>query len=152
MATSTIVWIVVAVIALLAVIAVAAVVVRKQRERSRIAKSDEIREQVRQDSVDVERREALARETAARARAAEAEAEAKAAEAQRLKSHADKHFSHVTEARNDLEERSSHADALDPRVKDTEDDVDHAAQPRPDGGADRRGDAVHHNNPVGHNN
>ena len=96
MATSTIVWIVVAVIALLVVIAVAAVLARKQRERSRIAKSDEIREQVRQDSVDVERREALARETAARARAAEAEAEAKAAEAERLKSHADKHFSHAT--------------------------------------------------------
>jgi len=49
MATSTIVWIVVAVIALLVVIAVAAVLARKQRERSRIAKSDVIREQVRQD-------------------------------------------------------------------------------------------------------
>ena len=144
MATSTIVWIVVAVIALLVVIAVAAVLARKQRERSRIAKSDEIREQVRQDSVDVERREALARETAARARAAEAEAE-------RLKSHADKHFSHATEARSDLEERSLHADALDPRVKDT-DDVDRATQAYPDGTADRRGDAVPRNNPVGHNN
>jgi len=151
MATSTIVWIVVAVIALLVVIAVAAVVARKQRERARIAKSDEIREQVRQDSVDVERREALARETAARARAAEAEAEAKAAEAQRLKSNADKHFSHATEARSDLEERSLHADALDPRVKDT-DDVDRATQAYPDGPADRRGDAVPRNNPVGHNN
>ena len=112
MATSTIVWIVVAVIALPVVIAIAAVLARKQRERSRIAKSDE---QVRRDSVDVER----------------------------LKIHADKHFSHATDARNDLEERSSHADALDPRVKDTDD---------PDGAADRRGDAVPRNSPVGHNN
>jgi uncharacterized protein HemX len=139
MATSTIVWIVVAVIALLVVIAVAAVFARKQRERSRIAKSDQIREQVRQDSVDVERREALARETAARARAAEAEAEAKAAEAERLKSHADKHFNHATDARSDLEERSSHADALDPRVTD-------------DNAADHRGEAVPRTNPVTHNN
>ena len=151
MATSTIVWIVVAVIALLVVIALAAVLARKQRERSRIAKSDEIREQVRQDSVDVERREALARETAARARAAEAEAEAQAAEAERLKSNADKHFSHATDARTDLEERRSHADALDPRIKDT-DDVDPAARAYPDGNPDRRDDAVPRNNPVGHNN
>jgi hypothetical protein len=151
MASSTIVWIVVAVIALLVVIAIAAGLARKQRERSRIAKSDVIREQVRQDSVDVERREALARETAARARAAEAEAEAKAAEAERLKSHADKHFSHATDARSDLEERRLHADALDPRVTDT-DDVDPAAQAYPDGAADRRGDAVPRDNPVGHNN
>jgi hypothetical protein len=130
---------VVAFIALIVVIAVAAMLARTQRERSRIAKSDEIREQVRQDSVEVERREALARETAARARAAEAEAEAKAAEAQRLKSHADKHFGHATDARSDLEERRSHADALDPRVKDADD-------------ADHRGDAAPHDNPVGHNN
>lgn len=126
MATSTIVWIVVAVIALIVVIGAAAMLAHTQRERSRIAKSDEIREQVRQDSVEVERREALARETAARARAAEAEAEAKAAEAQRLKSHADKHFGHATDVRSDLEDRRSHAD--------------------------HRGDAVPHDNPVGHNN
>ena len=120
MATSTIVWIVVAVIAAVVVIGALAWLARNQRDRRRITKSDEIREQVRQDSVDVERREALARETAARARAAEAEAEAKAAEAERLKGNADRHLSHATEARSELDERRSHADALDPRVTDTE--------------------------------
>ena len=118
MATNTIVWIVVAVVAAIVVIGALAWLARNQRDRRRITKSDEIREQVRQDSVDVEWREALARETAAKARAAEAEAEAKAAEAERLKGHADRHLSHVTEARSELDERRSHADALDPRVTD----------------------------------
>ena len=138
MATSTIVWIVIAVVAVIVVIGVLAWLARNQRDRRRISKAEEIREQVRADSVDVERREVLARETAARARAAEAEAEAKAAEAERLKGHADRHLSLAAEARSELDERRSRADALDPRVRDDED-------------AERTAEPVRHDNPLPRN-
>jgi biopolymer transport protein ExbB/TolQ len=116
MATNT-VWIVVAVIAALIVIAALVWVGRNRQISRKTAKADEIREEVRQEHAKVQRREALADETAAKARAAQAEAEAKAAEAARLEENAAKHRDHATTRREELDEKWSEADSLDPRVE-----------------------------------
>ena len=84
MDSTTIVWIVVAIAA---VILIAALVfaARSKRNQRRHVEAERIREDVTTHIAKVDKREALADETAAKARAAEAEAEAKAAEAARLK-------------------------------------------------------------------
>jgi biopolymer transport protein ExbB/TolQ len=117
MATNTVVWIIVAVIAALIVVAALVWVGRNRQVSRRRAQADEIREDVRQEQVKVQRREALADETAAKARAAQAEAEAKAAEAARLQENAAKHHTAAAAHREELDERSSHADSIDPRVE-----------------------------------
>ncbi len=61
-------------------LAAVVLIARQSRTKRRRVEAERIREQVREETVKVERREALADETAARARAAKAEAEAKAAE------------------------------------------------------------------------
>lgn len=116
MATNTIVWIVVAVIAAVIVIGALAWFARNKQTSRRHAQAEEIREQVLEEHVEVQRREALAEETAAKARAAQAEAEAKAAEAQRLQENAEKHRTEAASHREDLDQRWSHADDLDPHV------------------------------------
>ncbi|KAA0108418.1 hypothetical protein [Mycolicibacterium sp. P1-5] len=120
MASNNVVWIVIAVIVALIVIAALVWVGRKRQMSRRVTQAEEIREGVRQDHVKVQRREALADETAAKARAAQAEAEAKAAEAARLKDNAEKHRTDAASHRQDLDERAQHADSLDPRVKEDE--------------------------------
>lgn len=117
MASNT-VWIVVAAVAALIVVAALVWVGRKRQLSRRVAQAEEIREGVRQDHVKVQRREALAEETAAKARAAQAEAEAKAAEAARLQENAEKHRTEAATHREELDEKWSHADDLDPRVSD----------------------------------
>ena len=72
----------------------------------------------------VDKRQALADETAAKARAAEAEAEAKAAEAARLKEQAAGRHDAVAASREDIEERRRHADRLDPKTRVDDEDVD----------------------------
>ncbi|MBB3603969.1 uncharacterized protein HemX [Mycolicibacterium sp. BK556] len=119
MASNT-VWIVVAVIAALIVVAALVWVGRKRQVSRRVAQAEEIREEVRQDHAKVQRREALADETAAKARAAQAEAEAKAAEAARLQENAEKHRTEAAAHRDELDEKWSHADSLDPRVSEDE--------------------------------
>ncbi len=114
MATNTTVWIVIAVIAALIVVAALVWVGRNRQLARRRAQAEEIRDAVRHDEIKVARREALADETAAKARAAQAEAEAKAAEAARLQENAQKHRSQAAEHREDLDERLSRADSLDP--------------------------------------
>ncbi|BBY67009.1 hypothetical protein [Mycolicibacterium helvum] len=116
MATNT-VWIVIAVIAALIVIAALVWVGRNRQVSRRRAQAGEIREEVRLENVKVQRREALADETAAKARAAQAEAEAKAAEAARLEENAAQHRSVAAEQRGELDEKWSHADELDPEVE-----------------------------------
>lgn len=113
MSTST--WTVIAIVA--AVVLIAAVVAaiattRKRRHRQ----AEEIREQARLESASVDRREALAQETAAKARAAQAEAEVKAAEAARLQERAAQHQSEASESREQLQERWTHADKIDPKT------------------------------------
>jgi FtsZ-interacting cell division protein ZipA len=114
---TTVVWIIVAVVAVIVVLGVVALAGRSRRNKQLHGKAERIREEVEQDSAKVARREALAEETAAKARAAQAEAEAKAAEAARLSQRAEVHRDAVATHREDLEERRSHADSIDPRVK-----------------------------------
>ena len=103
MATNTVTWIVVAVVVLLLVILLLAFVGRGVRDRKRRAEAGRIREEVREESGRLEKREAIAAETEARARAAQAEAEAKAAEAVRLQDRAATHRSHVDSSREELD-------------------------------------------------
>ncbi len=113
MSTTTI-WIV-AVVAVLALIALVAVV-SKAGNRRRHRQAEEIREQAKIETGRVERREALAQETAAKARAAQAEAEVKAAEAARLQEQAATHQSHAATSREQLREQWDRADGIDPKT------------------------------------
>lgn len=117
MATNTIVWIVIAVVAALLVVGLMAWAGRNRLNSRRHGQAEEIREQVRQEHTTVQRREALAEETAARARAAQAEAEAKAVEAARLQENAESHRANAASHREKLDERWSHADSIDPHVE-----------------------------------
>jgi len=126
MSTSTI-WIVIA--ALVAFLVIVAVifavngVTRGRRQRQ----AEEIREQAKVATTRVERRQALADETAAKARAAQAEAEAKAAEAARLQERAATHQSEVATSREQLDEQWERADSIDPstRKRETSDRPEH---------------------------
>jgi hypothetical protein len=102
-----------------AVIIIAALVLaaRKRRDARRHVEAERIRDDITTHTAKVDKREALADETAARARAAKAEAEAKAAEAARLADQAESHRGAVAETREDIEERRRQADHLDPKTK-----------------------------------
>jgi FtsZ-interacting cell division protein ZipA len=117
MTTSNIVWIVIAVVVAVLLLTTLVVVSRRQRH----LKAERIREQARLETSRVERREALADETAARARAAQAEAEAKAAEAARLQERAAAHQNEAATSREGLSERWKHADDIDPKAKPRQD-------------------------------
>ncbi len=114
---SNAVWIIVAVVAVLIVLGVLLFAGRKRQQTRLHNEAQDIRDQVQQETVQVDRRAALADETAARARAAQAEAEAKAAEAARLADRADAHRNAAETSRYELDERQRHADSIDPRVK-----------------------------------
>lgn len=120
MATSTIVWIVVAAIAAILVIAAVMWMAQNQRNRRRHGEAESIRDQAKEETVRVQRREALAQETSAKARAAQAEAEAKGAEAARLQERAAAHQGEVTTSRGKLNEQFERADTLDPATKTPE--------------------------------
>ncbi len=115
------VWIVIAIVVAVLVIIALAIVARKATMRRRAREAEEIREQAKLESTKVERREALAAETAAKARAAQAEAEAKAAEAARLQDRASAHQTEVASSREQLNEQFQKADSLDPRVRKEQD-------------------------------
>jgi Tfp pilus assembly protein PilE len=114
-ATNTVILIVVAVVVVLALIALLAFVGRGMRDRKHRVEADRIRDEVREESSRLEKREAIATETEAKARAAQAEAEAKAAEAARLQGRAGVHRDNVDSSREHLDAKREHADALDPR-------------------------------------
>ncbi|WP_328356553.1 hypothetical protein OG976_00775 [Mycobacterium sp. NBC_00419] len=116
MATNTIVWIVIGVIAAVVLIGAIAWLARNKQATRRHAQAEEIREEVREEHQVVQRREAIAEETAAKARAAQAEAEAKAAEARRLQANAEQNQTEVAARRDALDERLSHADSIDPHA------------------------------------
>jgi Tfp pilus assembly protein PilE len=128
MATNTLTLIVVAVVAVLLLILVLAFVARGMRDRKHRAEADRIREEVRDESHRVQKREAIAAETDAKARAAAAEAEAKAAEAARLADRATTHRGEAASSREHLDAELERADGIDPRFKadrksaDVEDD------------------------------
>ena len=64
----TVVWIIIAVVVAIVVIAAVVLIARQSRTKRRRIEAERIREQVREETVKVERREALADETAAGAR------------------------------------------------------------------------------------
>ncbi|MFP1154805.1 hypothetical protein [Mycobacterium sherrisii] len=108
-------WIVIAVVVALLLIAGVIVAINATRGR-RHRQAEQIREQARLESAKLERREALAQETAAKARAAQAEAEVKAAEAARLQEHAAAHQSEAAASREQLEQQWDRADRIDPKA------------------------------------
>jgi ABC-type multidrug transport system fused ATPase/permease subunit len=116
-------WIVIAVVAVLIVLILAFVARAATRRRNRVH-ADRIREDVREQSGRLEKREAVAAETEAKARAAQAEAEAKAAEAARLQDRATGHREHVNTAREDLDAKRERADELDPRSRQSKQATD----------------------------
>jgi biopolymer transport protein ExbB/TolQ len=111
-------WIIVVVLAVLVVVGVLTLVLRNRRHTRLHGEAVRIREKVEQQSVQVDRRAALAEETAAKARAARAEAEAKVAEATRLEQRAEAHHQAAAEGREELDARLEHADHIDPRVRE----------------------------------
>ena len=115
--TNTVVWTVVAVVVVLLLILVLAFVARSARDRKHRAEADRIREEVREESSRVDKREAIAAETEAKARAAAAEAEAKAAEAARLADRANTHRGEAASSRERLDAELERADGMDPRLK-----------------------------------
>ena len=120
---STAVWIVVAVVAVI-VLAALVFAARSRRNQRRHVEAEQMREELTTHVQKVDKRQALADETAAKARAAEAEAEAKAAEAARLKEQAAGRHDAVAASREDIEERRRHADRLDPKTRVDDEDVD----------------------------
>ena len=117
MTTSNIVWLVIAVVVAVLLLATLAVLTVRMGNRRRHLRAEDIRNHARAETKRVERREALADETAARARAAQAEAEVKAAEAARLQQRAAAHQSEAATSREDLDERWKHADSIDPKAE-----------------------------------
>jgi uncharacterized protein HemX len=117
------VWIVIAAVVAVLAIAVLIFAVSGATRRRRRRRAEEIREQAKLDTARVDRRQALASETAAKARAAQAEAEAKAAEASRLQEQAASHQSEAATSREELQEQFKRADSIDPTVnKETRED------------------------------
>jgi predicted Holliday junction resolvase-like endonuclease len=108
---NTMIWIIIAV-GVIVVIGVVALLARNARNQRRHVQAEHLREEIDHESHRVEKREALAEETAAKARAAKAEAEAKA----RLQHNADTHREAVTSTREDLDARREHADTIDPKT------------------------------------
>ncbi len=121
MNNSNIVWIAIAAVVAIFIIIVLLMLARRASMRRREQQAEGIREQARVETAKVERREALAAETAAKARAAQAEAEAKAAEAARLQDGASAHQTEVASSREQLNEQWQRADSLDPKVKTEKD-------------------------------
>ena len=113
MTTSNIVWIVIAVVVAVLLLGTLVIVTRRQRH----LRAERIREDARVETTKLERREALADETAAKARAAQAEADVKAAEAAKLQQRAAAHQSEAAASREDLDGRWKHADDIDPKAK-----------------------------------
>ncbi len=108
---SDLVTVIAAVVVILVVVAVA-----RASRRRRQRQAEEIRKQAKLETARVERRQALADETAAKARAAQAEAEAKAAEAARLQERAAAHQSEAATSRERLQEQWKRAEDIDPEA------------------------------------
>ncbi len=102
-----------AVAAIVILVALGWVLVNKRTQHRRV-KADEIRDQAKEETLRINRREVLAEVTAAKARAAQAQADVKAAQAAGLLHEADSHRSGVATSRDQLKEQWDRADALDP--------------------------------------
>ena len=135
MATSTIVFIIVAAVAAILLIAGLAWVARNKRNQQRHVEADKIREDAREKTLQVKQQEALAEETAAKARAAQAEADVKAAQASGLEQQAAVHRGEAVTSRDHLNEQWDRADTLDPSAAS---DTRSAAHDKPQPTAESR--------------
>src|ERR1700739_2831235 len=95
MSTGMIIVIAFFAVAAIAILVTLGWVLVNKRTQHRHAKANEIREQAKEETLRINRREALAEETAPKARAAQAEADVKAAQASGLQHEADSHRSGV---------------------------------------------------------
>jgi uncharacterized protein HemX len=120
MSTGMIIMIAFFALAAIAILVALGWVLVNKRTQHRRVKADEIRDQAKEETLRINRREALAEETAAKARAAQAEADVKAAQASGLQHQADSHRSGVATSRDQLNEQWDRADALDPASQTTE--------------------------------
>jgi uncharacterized protein HemX len=114
MSTGMIIVIAFFAVAAIAILVTLGWVLVNKRTQHRHAKANEIRDQAKEETLRINRREALAEETAAKARAAQAEADVKAAQASGLQHEADSHRSAVATSRDQLKEQWDRADTLDP--------------------------------------
>lgn len=113
---NTAVWIVIAVIVVLLVVAVALAFTRKQ-QAARREEAGRIREKAADHIDEVDERQAIADESAAKARRAQADAEAKAAEARRLALNAEARQGDAATSRDKLDSELARANKIDPDVK-----------------------------------
>ncbi|QNG20253.1 hypothetical protein G4H71_13080 [Rhodococcus triatomae] len=114
MATSTLVWIVVAVVAAVLVLGALVWVARNRRNERRHIEAGEIRDLAEEESFHVGRREALADEATDRARVARAEADAMAEEAAELQQRAADRRHLAAHSREELNRQWDRADTIDP--------------------------------------
>jgi uncharacterized protein HemX len=114
MSTGMIIVIAFFAVAAIAILVTLGWVLVNKRTQHRHAKANEIRDQAKEETLRINRREALAEETAAKARAAQAEADVKAAQASGLQHEADSHRGAVATSRDQLKEQWDRADTLDP--------------------------------------
>jgi FtsZ-interacting cell division protein ZipA len=114
MTTTSIVLIVVVAVVAILLIATIAWVARNKRNQHRHVEADKIRDQAKDETLQVKQREALADETAAKSRAAQAEADVKAAQASGLQQQAAAHRSEAATSRDQLNEQWERADKMDP--------------------------------------
>ena len=114
MTTTSIVLIVVVAVVAILLIATIAWVARNKRNQHRHVEADKIRDQAKDETLQVKQREALADETAAKSRAAQAEADVKAAQASGLQQQAAAHRSEAATSRDQLNEQLDRADTMDP--------------------------------------
>ena len=117
MTTSTTILIVVVAVAALLLIAALAWVARNKRNQHRHVQAGKIREQAREETLQVKQREALADETAAKGRAAQAEADVKAAQASGLQQQAAVHRGEAATSRDELNQEFERADKMDPHTQ-----------------------------------
>jgi uncharacterized protein HemX len=114
MSTGMIIVIAFFAVAAIAILVTLGWVLVNKRTQDRHANANEIRDQAKEETLRINRREALAEETAAKARAAQAEADVKAAQASGLQHEADSHRSGVATSRDQVKEQWDRADTLDP--------------------------------------
>src|ERR1700739_386082 len=109
MSTGMIIVIAFFAVAAIAILVVLGWVLVNKRTQHRHVKAGEIRNQAKEETLRINRREALAEETADKARAAQAEADVKAAQASGLQHEADSHRSGVGTSRDQGKEQGDRA-------------------------------------------
>ena len=114
MTTGMIIAVALFAVALMVIVILFAWVMINNRKRHRHIEADKIRERAKEETLQVNRREALAEETAAKARAVRAEAEVKAAQASGLQQQATSHRNEAMTARAELNQQFERADEMDP--------------------------------------